>query len=88
MPKRFRQKRSFCACFLIHPLQELKLLHTESYESKTSEGNILKHFYHTFSEIKDEVFDAMIITGHRVELLEFGRGGIIGKNQRRLWTLR
>ena len=45
---------------------------------KTSKEH-LETFYHTFSEIKDEVFDAMIITGAPVELLNLKRW-IIGKN--------
>lgn len=54
------------------PLQvDIVLLHPESHDSKnTSEEHLMK-FYHTFSEIKDQKFDGLIITGAPVEQLDF-----------------
>ncbi len=72
MPKKIQTETQLLRMLSNTPLQvELKLLHTESYESKNIGREHLETFYHTFSEIKDEVFDAMIITGAPVELLEF-----------------
>ncbi len=54
------------------PLQvEIDLLHPETHESKnTSEAHMIK-FYKIFSEIKDNKYDGLIITGAPVEHLEF-----------------
>lgn len=54
------------------PLQvDIDLVHTESYESKNTDKRHLEKFYKTFSEIKDNKYDAMIITGAPVERMEY-----------------
>ncbi|MBO5409577.1 MAG: homoserine O-succinyltransferase [Clostridia bacterium] len=54
------------------PLQvEITLVMTDSHESKNTSGEHLSAFYKRFSEIKNEHFDGMIITGAPVEKLEF-----------------
>lgn len=54
------------------PLQvEFVLLHPESHVSKNTSIEHLQTFYKTFSDIRDEYFDGMIITGAPVEHLEF-----------------
>ena len=54
------------------PLQvEIVLLSTESHTSKNTSPQHLKNFYTTFSEIKEQKFDGLIITGAPVEQLEF-----------------
>ncbi|MDK2821444.1 MAG: homoserine O-succinyltransferase/O-acetyltransferase [Clostridia bacterium] len=54
------------------PLQvEVTLLHLESHESKNTSKEHLSTFYKTFSEIKNEKFDGMIITGAPVEHLNY-----------------
>ncbi|NRD80503.1 homoserine O-succinyltransferase [Bacillus sp. BRMEA1] len=54
------------------PLQvNVKFLKTISYESTHTSKQHLEQFYTTFSEIKNQKFDGMIITGAPVELLEF-----------------
>ncbi len=54
------------------PLQvEAVLLQTETHESKNTPAEHLQQFYKTFSEVKNEKFDGMIITGAPVEQLEF-----------------
>ena len=46
------------------PLQlEITLLRTESHLSKNTSEEHLENFYQTFSEVKDQRFDGMIITG-------------------------
>ncbi|MGG5253882.1 homoserine O-acetyltransferase MetA [Neobacillus sp. SM06] len=54
------------------PLQvNVRFLKTQSYESTNTSKQHLEQFYTTFSEIKKQKFDGMIITGAPVELLEF-----------------
>lgn len=54
------------------PLQlEITLLHTESYRATNTPEAYLQAFYRTFSEIKEEYFDGMIITGAPIEKIPF-----------------
>ena len=54
------------------PLQcEVTLLKTDSYTSKNTSSDHLETFYKTFSEVKNEKFDGLIITGAPVEQMEF-----------------
>lgn len=54
------------------PLQlEIVLLHTESHISKNTSEEHLVNFYQTFSDVKEQRFDGMIITGAPVEQLEY-----------------
>ena len=54
------------------PLQvEVTLLRTSSYQSKNTPEEHMLTFYKTFNQIKEEKFDALIITGAPVEHLAF-----------------
>ncbi|HIS67816.1 MAG TPA: homoserine O-succinyltransferase [Candidatus Gallacutalibacter stercoravium] len=54
------------------PLQvDIELLQTATHVAKNVPSAYLATFYKTFSQIKDERFDGMIITGAPVELLDF-----------------
>lgn len=54
------------------PLQvDIVLLQIESHRSKNTAQEHMDSFYKTFSDIKDQKFDGMIITGAPVEQLEF-----------------
>lgn len=54
------------------PLQvNVNFLKTNTYESTHTSKQHLELFYKTFSEVKHQRFDGMIITGAPVELLEF-----------------
>jgi len=54
------------------PLQvDVTLLHPESHIPKNTPRNHLKRFYRGFSEIRDERFDGLIITGAPVETVDF-----------------
>jgi homoserine O-succinyltransferase/O-acetyltransferase len=54
------------------PLQiNVNFLKTNSYESTHTSKQHLEQFYTTFSQIKNQKFDGMIITGAPVELLDF-----------------
>lgn len=54
------------------PLQvEIELLHTSSHKAKNTSEEHLLAFYKEFSEVKENYYDGMIITGAPVEKLEF-----------------
>lgn len=54
------------------PLQvDLTFLCVESYTSKHTPASHLNKFYKTFSEVKNQKFDGLIITGAPVEQLDF-----------------
>ncbi|MBQ6322057.1 MAG: homoserine O-succinyltransferase [Lachnospiraceae bacterium] len=54
------------------PIQTMiTFLKVETHESKNTSMSHLNRFYKVFSEIRDEFFDGMIITGAPVEQLEF-----------------
>lgn len=54
------------------PLQlEVTFIYTSTYESTNTPKEYLKSFYSVFSEIKDQFFDGMIITGAPVEKIPF-----------------
>ncbi len=54
------------------PLQvEVELLQTASHKAKNVSAAHLSTFYRTFDEVKDNYYDAMIITGAPVEKLAF-----------------
>ncbi len=54
------------------PLQvEIELIHTESHKSKNTSEEHLLAFYKQFSDVKDNYYDGMIITGAPVEKMAF-----------------
>jgi len=54
------------------PLQiEIELLKTSTYTSKNTSAEHLINFYKSFSQVKDNKYDGLIITGAPVENLEF-----------------
>ncbi|MBI4927000.1 MAG: homoserine O-succinyltransferase [Anaerolineae bacterium] len=54
------------------PLQvEVRLMRTQSHQSKNTPEEHLTAFYHTFDELQNEKFDGLIITGAPVENLPF-----------------
>lgn len=54
------------------PLQvEITFLSTKSYQPKNTTVSYLKSFYQHFDDIKDQKFDALIVTGSPVEKLRF-----------------
>ena len=54
------------------PLQvEIELIHTESHKSKNTSEEHLLAFYKQFSDVKENYYDGMIITGAPVEKMEF-----------------
>lgn len=56
------------------PLQiEVELLQTSSYQSRNTDSDHLGSFYATFSQVKAQKYDGMIITGAPVENLDFAQ---------------
>ena len=54
------------------PLQvDVSFMTVESHQSKNTSISHLNKFYQTFSELKNQKFDGMIITGAPVEQMEF-----------------
>lgn len=54
------------------PLQlDIDFLYMESHQSKTTRSEHMETFYKTFSEVQDQYFDGLIITGAPVEHLPF-----------------
>lgn len=54
------------------PLQvEITLLRTGSYQSQHTDEDYLRAFYRTLSDVENEYFDGVIITGAPVEKLDF-----------------
>lgn len=50
---------------------DLDLIRMESYEPKNSDVNRLKEFYKTYNDIKNNRYDALIVTGAPVEKLNY-----------------
>lgn len=54
------------------PLQvEVTLLRTDSYIPQNADQTHLETFYRTFSDVEEDFFDGLIITGAPVELMDF-----------------
>jgi homoserine O-succinyltransferase/O-acetyltransferase len=72
MPEKEKAETQLLRLLGNSPLQiNVNFLKTNSYESTHTSKQHLEQFYTTFSEIKNQKFDGMIITGAPVELLEF-----------------
>jgi homoserine O-succinyltransferase len=72
MPEKEKAETQLLRLLGNSPLQvNVNFLKTNSYESTNTSKQHLEQFYTTFSEIKQQKFDGMIITGAPVELLAF-----------------
>jgi len=72
MPTKMQTEMQLLRLIGNSPLQvEVILLHPESYTPKNTPQSHLKRFYRGFSEIRDERFDGLIITGAPVETVDF-----------------
>ena len=72
MPKKIETETQISRILGNTPLQiELTLIRTESYQSTNTAQEHLLAFYKTFSDVKDEYYDGMIITGAPVEMMAF-----------------
>ena len=72
MPKKRDTEVQFARLLGNSPLQiELTLMTTASYKPKNEETAYLDEFYYTLNDVKDNFYDALIITGAPVETLPF-----------------
>ncbi|MDR2284960.1 MAG: homoserine O-succinyltransferase [Sphingobacterium sp.] len=72
MPLKISAETDFVRLLSNNPLQiEVEFLNLESHTSKNTPAEHLEMFYKGFSEISDDFYDGMIITGAPVEMLPF-----------------
>ncbi|MGB0498387.1 MAG: homoserine O-succinyltransferase [Rubricella sp.] len=72
MPMKIRTETQFARLIGATPLQiELHLLRMSEHESRHTAAEHLETFYRRFSEVEDERFDGLIITGAPIEKLPF-----------------
>ena len=72
MPTKIETETQFLRLLANSPLQiNPTFMNTESYKSKHISQEHLERFYNTFSEIKNNYYDGMIITGAPVEKMEY-----------------
>ena len=72
MPKKIETETQLARLLGNTPLQiELQLLRTATHASANTAGEHLVSFYKVFDDVKDEMFDGLIITGAPVEKMPF-----------------
>ena len=72
MPKKQETEIQFARLLGNSPLQiELILMTTASYTPRHTEAGYLRRFYRRLEDVRDEFFDALIVTGAPVERLPF-----------------
>ena len=72
MPKKIETECQFLRLLSNTPIQvNIEFLQIASHVSKNTSKSHLDAFYHTFDEIKENYYDACIITGAPVEHLDF-----------------
>ncbi|PZP51132.1 MAG: homoserine O-succinyltransferase [Pseudopedobacter saltans] len=72
MPLKITAETDFVRLLSNNPLQvEIDFLRLETHQSKNTSEEHLEMFYKYFSEVKDDFYDGMIVTGAPVELLKF-----------------
>ena len=72
MPKKRETEIQFARLFGNTPLQvEMILMTTASYTPRNTEPGYLRRFYRQLDDVRDEYFDALIVTGAPIETLPF-----------------
>jgi len=72
MPKKIQTENQFARLIGATPLQiELTLLRMSEHQTKNTAAKHMETFYRPFSEVKDEKYDGLIITGAPIEHLDF-----------------
>jgi len=72
MPKKRETEVQFARLLGSSPLQvDLSLLTTESYTPKNTEPAYLRRYYRTLKDVREQYFDALIVTGAPVETIQF-----------------
>ena len=72
MPKKIQTENQFARLIGATPLQiDLNLIRMSDHKTRNTAAEHMESFYRPFSEVKDEKFDGLIITGAPIEHLEF-----------------
>ncbi len=72
MPKKIQAENQFARLIGATPLQiELSLIRMSEHRTRNTAAEHMASFYRPFSEVRDEKFDGLIITGAPIEHLEF-----------------
>lgn len=72
MPKKIATENQFARLIGATPLQiELSLIRMSEHQTKNTAAEHMEEFYRPFSDVKDEKFDGLIITGAPIEHLPF-----------------
>ncbi|SFA85947.1 homoserine O-succinyltransferase [Poseidonocella pacifica] len=72
MPKKIQTENQFARLIGATPLQiELSLIRMTEHQTKNTAAEHMEAFYRPFSEVRDEKFDGLIITGAPIEHLPF-----------------
>lgn len=72
MPKKIVTETQLLRLLSNTPIQvEAVLLHPKSHEARNTSQDHLVNFYQTFSDIKEQKFDGLVITGAPVEQMDF-----------------
>ena len=72
MPKKRDTEIQFARLFGNSPLQvEMILMTTASYTPRNTEPGYLRRFYRQLDDVRDDYFDALIVTGAPIETLDF-----------------
>ncbi len=72
MPKKIQTENQFARLIGATPLQiELSLIRMTEHQTKTTAAEHMAEFYKPFQEVKDQIFDGLIITGAPIEHLDF-----------------
>ncbi len=86
MPKKKDTEIQFARLFGNSPLQiDMLLMTTASYTPRNTEPAHLRRFYRQLDNVRDEYFDALIVTGAPVETLPLIAYNI-GLNYRKYWN--
>ena len=72
MPKKIATENQFARLIGATPLQiELSLIRMSEHQTKNTAAEHMEEFYRPFSDVRDEKFDGLIITGAPIEHLPF-----------------
>ncbi len=72
MPKKIQTENQFARLIGATPLQiELSLIRMSEHQTKNTAAAHMEEFYRPFSEVRDEKFDGLIITGAPIEHMPF-----------------
>ncbi|MBK0328320.1 homoserine O-succinyltransferase [Rhodobacteraceae bacterium F11138] len=72
MPKKIQTENQFARLIGATPLQiELSLIRMSEHQTKNTAADHMESFYRPFSELQNEKFDGLVITGAPIEHLDF-----------------